>query len=152
MLTPYGAQLCRGAATPSWVAVFSPFPREASFFGGGPHPPWVQPPLAQVSGALLAVQPAPGAVSVPGSLRQSLGIFCLPRETEKVLNNGGLRINPHRRPLETPRPSGGAVFAARLWDLWSVWISNALTPHACSKQLELPNALRKVLTSAPSQV
>lgn len=45
-----------------------------------------------------------------------------------MLNNGGLRINPCQRPLETPQLSSSAVFSARLWELQSVGISNALTP------------------------
>lgn len=46
-----------------------------------------------------------------------------------MINNGGLRIIPCPRPLEMPRLSGSAVFVARLWELQSAGISNALTPR-----------------------
>lgn len=140
----------REAADPSWTTLFSPFPTEASFLRedcppatqSGAPVPWCQVLCCQYSLLL---------VPVPASLHQSLGSSRLLWETEKVLNNGGLRINPCWRPPEHPAERQCRV-AARPGELRSAWISSAVTPCVRSQQLELPKALRKPLTSAPSPV
>lgn len=79
MLTPtLGTALPGGLQPPpGWLCSEASL-GEASFgVAGSPQPPWVQSPLTRVLGAVLMVQPAPEATSVPASLRQSLGISYL---------------------------------------------------------------------------
>lgn len=67
----------------------------------------MQPPCP--SGRCCAASTAP--VPVPGWLHQSLVSSCLHWETEEVLNNGELRINPYWSPGNSWL-SGRAVLAA----------------------------------------
>lgn len=99
--------------------------------------PWCQ---------VLSAQPAPGTCARMASPEP--GQLPLRWETEKVLNNGGLRINPRWSPRNSWL-SGGAVLAAGLGVLQCLDFQCSNSTHF-SKQLELPKALRKPLTSAPS--
>lgn len=110
MLIPQRAWLSGRLQTPPGQLCSIPSLPEASFSEGelSPSHPGCSP-LALVPGAVSAA--APGSCARVASPEP--GQLLLHWETEKVLNNGGLRINPHWSPRNSWL-SGGVVLAAGL--------------------------------------